>query len=114
IDWRQSLRANRAEDTKSAEQLNSLLVHQRALDEVVRTTVEEHQSGRTDTLAATGIGAGAGVASGAMIGAIGGAIRGGVAGVPIGALLGLAAGALGGGGAAGVPTAAVPERRKVP
>jgi hypothetical protein len=111
IDWRQSLRASRAEDTKSAEQLNSLLLHQRALDEVVRTTAEEHQAGRTDTIAATGVGAGAGVASGAMIGAIGGAIVGGVTGVPIGALLGLAAGALGGGGAAGAPTggAAAPE-----
>jgi len=107
VDWQQSLTAGRTEGTEAREQLNSLMVHQRALDEVVRTTAEEHQAGRTDTIAATGVGAAAGVASGALVGAIGGAVvgglTGGVAGVPLGALLGLAGGGAAG-GAAAAPT----------
>jgi hypothetical protein len=107
VDWQQSLTAGRTEGTDAREQLNSLMVHQRALDEVVRTTAEEHQAGRTDTIAATGVGAAAGVASGALVGAIGGAVvgglTGGVAGVPLGALLGLAGGGAAG-GAAAAPT----------
>ena len=106
VDWQQSLTAGRTEGTEAREQLNSLMVHQRALDEVVRTTAEEHQAGRTDTIAATGVVAAAGVASGALVGAIGGAVvgglTGGVAGVPLGALLGLAGGGAAG-GAAGDP-----------
>jgi hypothetical protein len=107
VDWQQSLTAGRTEGTEAREQLNSLMVHQRALDEVVRTTAEEHQAGRTDTIAATGVGAAAGVASGALVGAIGGAVvgglTGGIAGVPLGALLGLASGGAAG-GAAAAPT----------
>lgn len=108
IDWQQSLRARRGEDTTAREQLNAFQSHQRALDEVVRTTAEEHQAGRTTSLAATGLGAGAGVASGALIGAIGGAVVGGLTGLSLGSLAGLfagppAGGAVGGAGA-GAPT----------
>ena len=99
IDWRQSLRARRREDTERTEQLNSLLVHQRALDEVVRATAEEHQSGRTITAAATGVGAAGGVSSGGLVGAIGNAVVGGATGTVT-----AAAGTAGGGGAAGAPT----------
>ncbi len=117
IDWRQSLRAARGEDTSNTETLNSFAIHQRALDEVVRTTAEEHQSGRTNSIAATGLGAGAGVASGAMVGAIGGAMVGGatlgIAGLSLGGLAGLLAGGAGG-GAAAAPTAEVAAPAMIP
>ena len=72
--------AKRGESTTAKEELNSLLVYTRALDEVTRAVAEEHQSGRTATASASGVTAGSAVAAGAMIGAIGGAVVGGATG----------------------------------
>ncbi len=100
VDWKHRLLASRDESTTASEDLNSLLIHTRALDEVTRAVAEEHQAGRTSTASATGVTAGGAVATGALVGAIGGAVVGGLTG----ALAGVSVDALTGGTDAGLGT----------
>jgi hypothetical protein len=94
VDWKRSLLARRDESTTVREELNSLLVHTRALDEVARAVAEEHQSGRTSTASATGVTAASAVATGSLIGSIAGGIVGGTTGlIPDIAVAGLDLGA---------------------
>jgi hypothetical protein len=108
IDWKRKQATQRTEDTTANEQLTNALFHKRALDEVTRSTADEHQFGRTDIAAGTIATAGAGVVGAAVAGGVAGtlpgaaigAVVGGVAGaiaVPgIGEIPGIPAGALAG------------------
>jgi hypothetical protein len=78
VDWKRAVLARRDENTEIAEQINSTLVHKRALDEVVRATATEHLVGGTKAAGATLGGASGGTISEAAVGAIAGAASGGL------------------------------------
>jgi hypothetical protein len=92
LDWKRINQTFRTEDTRVAERLSNLLMHQRAVDEVARATAEEHQYGGTSSFAANAATAGSFVAAGALVGGVGGGISGAIAGL----VLGNAANAAGG------------------
>jgi hypothetical protein len=108
IDWKRKQSTSRTEDTTASEKLTNELFHKRALDEVTRSTANEHQFGGTDIAAGTVATAGAGVVGaalaggiagtlpGAAIGALAGAGTGGVAIPGVGAIPGAGVGALAG------------------
>ena len=109
VDWTRSQRTRRSEDTTVNEQLTNELFHTRALDEVTRSTANEHQRGGTTIEAGTLSTAAAGVVGSAIAGGIAGAIPGAAIGAVAGAVvgtiepgLGNVAGALAGAGAGAV------------
>ena len=91
VDWKRRQLTQRDEDTDLREQIDSVQVHKRALDEVARAVAEEHQYGKTATEANTGVTSGSFVAAGAVAGGVAGgvvgAIGGGVTGLAISSIL---------------------------
>lgn len=93
LDWKRSTLTRRDEDTNVQEQVNSVQVHKRAIDEVARAVAEEHQFGMTSTEASTAATAASFVAAGGVVGGIGGGVAGALAGLAIGNAANVAAGA---------------------
>lgn len=69
LDWQRRTSGSRTEDTTASEQLRNQLIHNRALDEVTRATATEHQQGGTSIDAGTIATSMGGVAAGAIAGA---------------------------------------------
>ena len=93
LDWKRSTLTRRDEDTNVQEQVNSVQVHKRAIDEVARAVAEEHQFGMTSTESSTAATAASFVAAGGVVGGIGGGVAGALAGLAIGNAANVAAGA---------------------
>lgn len=100
VDWMQRQTSRRDEDTEVSENLTSRFVQTRALNEVVRTTAQEHLEGSTEvdaTTKSTSLGLTAGIGGGgSMASSAGGSVAADLVslGLPVGASAGGSSGGL--------------------
>jgi hypothetical protein len=78
VDWKRSLVASRDESTGISESLDNVMVHKRALDEVVQATADEQLTGETKTWGYTLSGGASGTASEGSSASGGGNASGGI------------------------------------